>query len=72
MKKEEIVLIGDDETNVINVGRSSDGRVMITCRYPRILTSPAQARELAKLLIKAADRIERGDVPLAGDEFRSG
>lgn len=59
----------DKIAGFLEVGRNEQGEVVITCNPMRtgvghVVFSPAQARELARLLAKHADEIKR-DVPEA-------
>lgn len=58
------ILYGDNERNIFQVGRV-DNHVLVQSKYPLTRIDPAGARELAQLLIKAAERVEAGDFPLA-------
>lgn len=65
-KIEPVLMIGDNQQNIVQVGRMAGGKVVLATKYPTIAFAPAEAKGLAQLLIKAAERIERGDVPLNG------
>lgn len=64
-KGEPAILFGANESDIFQVGRVDGGYVLVRSKYPLTRLDPATARELAQLLIKAADQINAGDLPLA-------
>lgn len=64
-KGETAILYGANESNIFQVGRVAGGHVLVKAKYPLTRLDPATARELAQLLIKVANKVDAGDLPLA-------
>lgn len=60
----DATMMGADPSFLFQIGRTSRGEVAIISKYPSSALTPQGAKEFAAKLVRAAERIERGEVPM--------
>lgn len=60
----EATMMGADPSFLFQIGRTDHGEVAIVSKFPVAALTPKGAKEFAAKLVKAAERIERGEVPM--------